>query len=118
MTEETVNQSWVRNIIGLLWRILLIGLGYTPATMLGETLAQALGLPRRSLNAYLPLCDQVKAIKGQNGSPTGPSGCRRKGWDWPKGKRNMGESISLQCLWSAPKNQSNWERHRNWTVAQ
>jgi hypothetical protein len=59
MTEGTVNRSWIRNILGLLWRSLVIGLGYTLVTMLGGMFAQALGLPPSELGSQM---DPTQAI--------------------------------------------------------
>ena len=45
MVEETTYQTRARSALGILWRSLVIGLGYTLATMIGGMVAGALGLP-------------------------------------------------------------------------
>ena len=45
MVKETTRQISVRSALGVLWRSLVIGLGYTLATMIGGMAAGVLGLP-------------------------------------------------------------------------
>lgn len=45
MTEKMTYQTRARSARGVLWRSLVIGLGYTLATMVGRMVAQAVGLP-------------------------------------------------------------------------
>ena len=45
MVGRTTAQIRIRNALGILWRSLAVGLGYTLATMIGGMVAGALGLP-------------------------------------------------------------------------
>jgi len=45
MTEKTTYQARTRSALGVLWRCLVVGLGYTLATMIGGMVAGGLGLP-------------------------------------------------------------------------
>jgi hypothetical protein len=45
MAEKTTYQTRARSALGVLWRSLVMGLGYTLATMIGGMVAQAVGLP-------------------------------------------------------------------------
>ena len=45
MAEKTAYRTYTRNALGILWRSLVVGLGYTLATMMGGMVAQAVGLP-------------------------------------------------------------------------
>ena len=45
MVEKTTAQTRIRNAPGILWRSLVVGLGYTLATIVGGVVAEALGLP-------------------------------------------------------------------------
>jgi hypothetical protein len=45
MAEQVSRQTHVRSPLGFVWRALLVGLGYTLATMIGGIIVQAIGLP-------------------------------------------------------------------------
>ncbi len=51
MSAKSTNQSRARSALGLLWRSLVAGLGYTVAIMIGGMITQVLGLPTPSLPA-------------------------------------------------------------------
>jgi hypothetical protein len=51
MSDKSSHQSLVRRALGLLWRSLVVGLGYTVAIMIGGMITQVLGLPAPSLPA-------------------------------------------------------------------
>ncbi|HEY63473.1 MAG TPA: hypothetical protein G4O02_02775 [Caldilineae bacterium] len=45
MVEKVTRQISIRSALGVLWRSLVVGLGFTLATMIGGMVAQAVGLP-------------------------------------------------------------------------
>jgi hypothetical protein len=51
MSDKSSHQSLTRRALGLLWRSLVVGLGYTVAIMIGGMITQVLGLPAPSLPA-------------------------------------------------------------------
>ncbi|MFQ6059529.1 MAG: hypothetical protein ACE5MB_11695 [Anaerolineae bacterium] len=59
MIEKTTAQIRVRNALGVLWRSLVIGLGFTLATMVGGMVARVIGLP---LPAMASRMDPTQAL--------------------------------------------------------
>lgn len=59
MSERSSDQSAVRSALGLLWRSLVVALGYTVAVIIGGILTQILGLPIPSVAAGL---DQTQML--------------------------------------------------------
>ncbi|TKJ29432.1 MAG: hypothetical protein CEE40_08465 [Chloroflexi bacterium B3_Chlor] len=51
MSDKRSHQSRSRSALGLLWRTLVVGLGYTVAVMIGGMITQALGVPMPSMAA-------------------------------------------------------------------
>jgi hypothetical protein len=53
MSDPQTSESGFRRALGLLWRSLVIGLGYTVAVMIGGMITQALSLPTPSLTGVV-----------------------------------------------------------------
>ncbi len=61
MSDKSVGQSAVRSALGLLWRGLVVALGYTVAVTIGGILTEILGLPILSVAAEI---DQTQMLVG------------------------------------------------------
>ncbi|HIP96781.1 MAG TPA: hypothetical protein EYH32_06145 [Anaerolineae bacterium] len=62
MVEKTTAQTRVRNALGVSWRGLVVGLGYTLATMVGGMVAQAVGLPLPEMASRVDPAQSLGAI--------------------------------------------------------
>ncbi len=61
MSGKSVRQSAVRRALGLLWRAVVVALGYTVAVIIGGLLTEILGLPSLSVAAEI---DQTQMLVG------------------------------------------------------
>lgn len=62
MSDERSHQSRARSALGLLWRTLVVALGYTVAVMIGGMIAQVLSPPTPSLTAGVDQAQMLLVI--------------------------------------------------------